>query len=148
MNEKIYLLAKHVRDKILENKDYKSVKVWDTGWGHFPNACCDKASEVLLKYLRDNWIEWFYYKRKEWFYLWKDYSHVWLENDKIALDITISQFNWKWSWIVFQEIQLIPKESYFFNKIDWEYYKYDPVFMKKSDVSYYDYILFYDKFIK
>lgn len=64
------------------------------------------------------------------------------------MDITISQFNWKWSWIVFQEIQLIPKESYFFNKIDWEYYEYDPIFMKKSDVSYYDYIWFYDKFIK
>jgi hypothetical protein len=148
MNEKIYSLAKHVRDKILENKDYKSVKIWDTGWDHFPNGCCDKASEVLLKYFEDNWVEWFCYKRKEWRYLWKDYSHVWLENDNISLDITISQFNWKWNWIVFQEIQLITKESYFFNKIDWEYYKYDPIFMKEADTSYYDYVGFYNKFIK
>jgi hypothetical protein len=148
MNEKIYLLAKYVQDTILENKDYKSVKVWNTGWDHFPKSCCDKASEVLLKYLGDNWIEWFCYKRKEWRYLWKDYSHVWLENDNIALDITISQFSGKWDWILFKEIELMPKASYFFNKIKWDYYPYEPVFMKKPEWWYYDYIWFYDRFIK
>ncbi len=139
-------IAKYIRNKIELNKNelHTSIDKW---FENFPIACCDKSSEIILKYLKDNYIYDFNIIHKEWNYLWYYYSHVWLQNYTTVIDITADQFNWKIKWITFDNIIVIKKEDYFFNKIDWHYSKYNSSFIIPSK-WYFNYLEFYNLYIK
>jgi hypothetical protein len=114
MNESVVRnLAKHVRETIEINKDYKKDLIMNIA--AFPSGCCFKSSWVLWKHLRRNWIGEFNYVEVDWTYRHKPYNHVWLENDTHVLDITGDQFNGWWKGKTFDKVILIPKSEYFFS---------------------------------
>jgi len=142
MKPDILSLATFVRKTIEENKDYWIIPN-DVWFKNFPWACCDKSSEILLKYLNENWINDFNFVYK----VWATYSHVWLENESFSLDITADQFNKKFGNKKFNSITYLPKEKYFFNTQEWDYMEYRPWFLEYSP-NFYNYKDFYDVFLK
>lgn len=145
MNKKIFNLTKHVRETIEKNKDFWVVKN-DHGFSRFPADCCDATSEILLKYLSENWIDGFNFVYKTITYKNKEHPHVWLENDYYALDITWDQFNEKIKDIPFEKIIFVRKEEYFFNQTEGEYLEYKQRFLESSH-WFFDYQSFYNHFL-
>lgn len=144
--EKYLEIAKYIRNKIELNKNklHTSIDFW---FKDFPIACCDKSSEIILKYLNDNLISWFKIIYKYWIYKRYDYEHVWIENDTLVIDITADQFNWKIEWENFNKITVTKKEDYFFNKIEWYFSEYNWSFIVPSEWSF-NYLEFYNLYIK
>ena len=139
---KLLELVTYVRDSIEQNKLALWVQYGDW-FTKYPHACCDKASEILKRFLEDNGIRGFSFIRKTGVIDWKDYSHVWIESNETSIDITAHQFNDSRYWISFDEIIICKKEEYFFHKQNGEYLKYDPFIFDTPYVWYFDFEKFY-----
>ncbi|MBX9809949.1 hypothetical protein K2X92_06170 [Candidatus Gracilibacteria bacterium] len=146
MKHKISSIATFVRDNIVLHKS-EGATVIDYGFRDFPRSCCDKASEILKTYLEDIGCTGFKYVHKRGSYKGKDYSHVWLENEFIAIDITGDQYNGKWKNIHFEPITCEGKGDYFFNKINEESSLYEEYFMIPSPL-YFNYLEFYNRIFR
>lgn len=144
---KLLDLVTYVQDTIMQNRFALWVQDGDWFTKH-PSACCDKASEILKRFLEANNTTDYFFIRKEGSIDWISYSHVWIESNKLSIDITAHQFN-DWRYGVFFDYIIICKtEDYFFNKQNGEYFKYDPFIFETPCIGYFDYEKFYQTFFR
>lgn len=155
MKKEILLsILKKFYKSIENNKSYKfyDEDIWSWyDYKDFPNWRCDSTSEILMKFLKEEYNFEFQYRKCE--YNFGNY-HIYIINNNYLIDITASQFNSKkifpeFNWEKFPKITLLEwneKENYFFeNEV-----KYISLSNDYEETFIYNksYIDFYSKLVK
>lgn len=111
----------------------------------FPNWRCDSTSEILRKFLNEEYNINFNYRKSEYNH-WN--YHIYLINNELLIDFTASQFNSdkfpEFCWKIFPKIILLDwkeKDKYIFEKKNISH-KYEESFIiTKNYIDFYNLII-------
>lgn len=147
--QKLLSILTNFFNSIEKNKDFEFSDLWNIlEYKNFPNWKCDCTSELLKKFLNEEYNLEFKYRRTE-YNCWS--FHIYLINNDYLIDITASQFNFnksfpEFDWVEFPKIIILEwndKENYFFEqKFNPQTKDYQELFISSNS-----YIDFYNKLV-